>query len=65
MKKKIAYHESKLWDFIYPLYANLIVFGNDYESFAEVLAKDFDLTPRQWEAILIEYEFVHNRILSN
>jgi len=63
MKKRINLHPNKLWDFIYPLYANMIVFGTDYETFAQLVAKDFDLIAEQWEVLLENYEFIHGKVL--
>lgn len=65
MKKSINLHSSKIWDFIYPLYANLIVFGNDYESLANVIEKDFNLTCEQWGAILSQWEYIHGIVITS
>jgi len=61
--KKLNLHPTKVWGFIYPLYANLIVFSNDYKSFATQLQKDFSLTSEQWECIRNEWELIHNYII--
>jgi hypothetical protein len=63
--KKINLHPSKIWFFLYPIYANLIVFGNDYESVAERIMNDFDLTPEQWGAVLDNWEYIHSTVLTD
>lgn len=56
-KKQIKLHSSKVWGFLYPIYAREFLFGNDYEEFALLIQKDFDLTTDQWMAVLEEWEF--------
>ena len=63
MKKQINLHESKIWAFLYPLYAQEIVFGKNYESLAQLISGDFHLTPQQWEAVLNNYEYTHSTIM--
>lgn len=62
MKKKINFHISRIWEIIYPIYAREILFGQSYEDFAALVQQDFDLTPEQWEALLINYELLMDRI---
>ena len=64
MKKKINVHSSKVWEFLYPIYAREFLFGSDYEQFALLIQKDFDLTTDQWMAVLEEWE-LKERILSD
>jgi hypothetical protein len=63
-KRKINLHASKVWAFIYPIYANNIVFGGDYEQFAQVVSHDFYLTPDQWESVLDEWVLIHGAVLT-
>jgi hypothetical protein len=59
-KKTLDVHPSKVFGYIYPLYAKEFLLGNSYEEFAELVQKDFDLTPDQWEALLNEWEIKEN-----
>ena len=57
--KKVA--KTKVFsEFIYPVFAKEFLFGNDYDLFAILVSKKFDLTSEQWECILIEWEFKEN-----
>ncbi len=64
MKPQINLHPTKIWAFIYPLYANEIVFGKSYEKLADIIDDKFVLSPKQWEAILNEWEFIHGNVLT-
>lgn len=57
MKKRINLHPTKIWNFIYPLYAKEFITFDKYEDFAELIEKSFKLTPEQWEVVLNEWEF--------
>ena len=57
MRRKLALHESKIFAYIYPLYAREFMFYSNYESFVKLVAKDFDLTPEQWNKLQGEWEF--------
>ena len=57
MKLKLNVHETKVFGWIYPLFAKEFLFSIRYETFAEEVQKYFDLTPNQWEALLNEWEF--------
>ncbi|MDA3780313.1 MAG: hypothetical protein PF487_08890 [Bacteroidales bacterium] len=65
MKKKINIHPSKLfYGYLYPLYAREFLFGDDRNKFIELIDMDFDLTPNQWNAVLIawdEKEYILNQ----
>ena len=50
-------HTSKVWEWLYPIYAKQFLFGNSYEELAQEIQKSFVLTPNQWEAILGEWEY--------
>ena len=57
--KKVA--KTKVFsEYIYPVFAKDFLFGSDYELFAQLISKKFELTPEQWECILIEWEFKEN-----
>ena len=64
MKAKInlkkVYKTKVFKEFIYPVFAKDFLFGDDYELFAQLISKKFELTPEQWECILIEWEFKEN-----
>jgi hypothetical protein len=62
MKKKINFHVSRIWEIIYPIYAREILLGQSYEDFAALVQQDFELTPDQWEALLINYELLRDRV---
>lgn len=54
--KKVA--KTKVFgEYVYPVFAKEFLFGSDYELFAQLISKKFDLTSGQWECILIEWEF--------
>lgn len=57
MKKRIVMHPTKIWNILYPIYAKEFITLDKYEDFAELIAKDFHLTPEQWEVVLKEWEF--------
>jgi hypothetical protein len=57
MKHKLNLHESKVFNYLYPLYAKEFLFSKRYEDFARIVQKDFDLTPDQWAKLLGEWEF--------
>ncbi len=56
-KIKLNLHCSKVWAYLYPIYAKDFLFGSDYEKFANKISESFDLTSDQWEAVLNEWEF--------
>lgn len=60
MKTKISLkkvYKTKVFKmFIYPVFAKDFLFGDDYELFAQLVGKKFELTPEQWECILNEWE---------
>ena len=56
MKRKIDIHPTKLFAYIYPLFAKEFMFSEKYEDFASEVNKYFDLTPAQWESLLREWE---------
>jgi len=41
---------------IYPLYAEEFLFGDNYEEFAKLISMMFVLSPEQWEYILEWWE---------
>jgi hypothetical protein len=56
--KRLNVHPTKVWGFLYPLYAKEFLTGvNSYEELANLIGADFDLTDKQWEAVLNEWEF--------
>ncbi len=56
--KRLNVHPTKVWNFLYPLYAKEFLTGvNSYEELANLIGADFDLTDKQWEAVLSEWEF--------
>lgn len=59
--KTLILHPSKTWGFLFPIFAKEAV-GMYYESFAAQIQKYFRLTPEQWEAVLSEYEHLHQTI---
>lgn len=68
MKQKInlsAVPPSKImYGYLYPIFAKPFLFGDDYQTFAEMVQESFILTPEQWEAVLIAWE-QKEQILSN
>ncbi len=59
--KEIKLHNSKLWGFLFPIFAKEAI-GMFYETLATEIQKKFRLTPEQWEIVLREYEFLHEHI---
>ncbi len=45
------------WDTLYPMFAEPFLLSNDYEVFAQLIQKQFTLTPEQWGYILKQWEF--------
>ena len=62
-KKSLNVHPNKVWDILYPLYCHEAI-TMDYEQFAEKIAETWALTPLQWEAVLYNYEFLTQTIIS-
>ena len=56
MKLKLNVHETKVFGWIYPLFAKEFMFSKRYETFAEEVQKYFELTESQWEELLDEWE---------
>lgn len=56
MKKHLNIHPSKVWDYLYPVYAKEFWQCNTYEQFARCIQNDFNLTPDQWGSILTQWE---------
>ena len=63
-KKVFKAHDSKLWEYFYPLYARVILLDT-YEQFAQEVQKDWTLTPEQWGILLSEYEFIHQYMIGD
>ena len=65
MKKKIKLDvcETKIYDWLYPIYAREFLFSENYESFAKKVQEDFILTEKQWEYLLVDWEFIHEKVI--
>ena len=53
------YSQSKVFDLLYPIFASDF-WGCEYETLVERISRRFILSPEQWEAILFEYELLHD-----
>jgi hypothetical protein len=57
MKRKINLHPTKVFAYIYPVYAKEFIFGSSFYEFKKLIQNDFVFTPEQLEAIFSEWEF--------
>lgn len=62
-KKNLNVHPSKVWAILYPLYCHEAI-TMDYEDFAAKIGETWQLTPEQWGAVLYEWEFLTQTIIS-
>lgn len=52
------WNETKIFkEFVYPCFPKEFLFGNSYEEFANLISDKFILSEKQWECMLIEWEF--------
>jgi hypothetical protein len=61
MKKKVDLRKIRYTevfrDYIFPVLAKEFLFSENYEDFAQIVQGHFMLIEKQWESLLIEWEF--------
>lgn len=63
----LAYHPTKIWDFICKMYGGdtlrHYITRHDYEGFADTISQEFHLNPEQWEAVLENFELITSTLM--